>query len=63
MVKRYQRDNQNPPIEEGQTKQWLKKQADLLRLVDFDYPFGIFKLFFHKPHTSKLYDIMIGNNL
>ena len=26
MVKRYQRDNQNPPIKEGQTKQWLKKQ-------------------------------------
>jgi hypothetical protein len=32
MVKRYQRDNQNPPIEEGQTKQWLKDTKGIIRI-------------------------------
>jgi hypothetical protein len=49
MAKRYQRGNQNPYIEEEQTRQWPKDTKGLaivlsvlLRYTDSDCPFGIF---------------------
>jgi hypothetical protein len=53
-VWRYQRDNQNPYNEEGQTTQWplAIMLSVLLRVTDYDYLFSIFKLFSHNKTRS-----------